>query len=67
MAELLRPWKLFTLAIGVALLLVGAVYEVAPDWDIPISLIMAFFAYATSSWSMHIMVERRWKQFPLML
>ena len=28
---------------------------------------MAGFAYLTASWSMHTMVERRWKQWPLML
>lgn len=67
MSELLRPWKLGTLAIGLALLIAGAIYQVAPDWDIPISLIMAFFAYLTAGWSMHVMVERRWKDFPLML
>jgi len=67
MDELLRPWKLGTLAIGLALLIAGAIYQAAPDWDIPVSLIMAFFAYLTAGWSMHVMVERRWKDFPLML
>ena len=67
MEELFRPWKLVTLAIGLALLLAGSVYAVAPDWDIPISLIMAFFAYLSAGWSMHVIVERRWKQFLLML
>ena len=65
--ELIRPWKLAFLAIGIALLVVGRFYYQAPDWDIPISLIMAFVAYLTASWSMHVMVERRWKQWPLML
>lgn len=67
MGELLRPWKLATLAIGIALLILGAVYQVAPDWDIPISLIMAGFAYLTAGWSMHVMVERKWRDFPLMI
>ncbi len=65
--ELFRPWKLCTFAIGLALLVLGAVYEVAPDWDIPISIIMSLFAYVTAGWSMHVIVERRWKYFPLML
>ena len=39
----------------------------APDWDIPISFIMALMAYLTASWSMHVMVERQWRQWPLML
>jgi hypothetical protein len=28
---------------------------------------MALMAYLTASWSMHVMVERRWRQWPLML
>ena len=65
--ELLRPWKLATLAIGIGLLVVGSFYYEAPDWDIPISIIMALMAYLTAAWSMHVMVERRWRQWPLML
>jgi hypothetical protein len=40
-AELMRPWKLATLAIGIGLLVIGAFYYEAPDWDISISFIMA--------------------------
>ena len=65
--ELIRPWKLATLAIGVALLIVGAFYYQAPDWDIGISLIMAALAYLTAPWSMRVMVERQWRRWPLML
>jgi hypothetical protein len=65
--EYKRPWKLFTLFIGLSLLIAGSFYYQAPDWDIPISFIMAFFAYLTASWSMRVIVERQWKYFPLML
>jgi hypothetical protein len=65
--EFLRPWKLMTLAIGVGLLIVGSFVEGALDWDIPISLIMAVIAYLTAPWCMRVMVERRWKYWPLML
>lgn len=65
--EFLRPWKLFTLSIGIFLLIWGSHYYAAPDWDIPISLIMAFFAYLTAVWSMHVLIERRWGDFPLMI
>jgi len=65
--EYRRPWKLFTLAVGVALLIAGSFSYQAPDWDIPISLIMAGFSFLTASWSMHVMVERLWRQWPLML
>lgn len=67
MIEYRRPWKLSTLGIGLVLLIVGSFYYRAPDWDIPISFIMATFAYLTASWSLHVIVERQWRQFPLML
>lgn len=46
--ELLRPWKLITLGIGVTLLIAGSYYYAAPDWDITISIIMAGFTYLTA-------------------
>jgi hypothetical protein len=58
---------LFTLFVGLALLIAGSFYYKAPDWDIPISFIMAIFAYLTAPWSMRTIVERRWRKFPLML
>ena len=67
MREYLRPWKLATLGIGVALLIAGSYFTPAPDWDIPISLIMAFFAYLTAPWSLRVIVERRWRWWPVML
>lgn len=65
--EYLRPWKLFMLACGIALLIAGAFYYRAPDWDIPISLIMAILAYLTAPWSMRVLLERKWKLWPGML
>jgi hypothetical protein len=67
MSEYARPWKLATLALGIALLVVGAEYAVAPDWDIPISFIMALLAYLTAPWSLRILLERRWRLLPLAL
>ena len=66
-SEFLRPWKLTTLSIGLMLLIAGALYEEAIDWDIPISFIMAACAYLTAPWSMRVFLERRWQQWPLML
>lgn len=65
--EYLRPWKLATFACGILLLIAGAFHYRAPDWDIPISLIMATLAYLTAPWSLRILLERRWRQFPGML
>ncbi len=66
-SEYFRPWKLATLALGVGLLILGSFYYQAPDWDIPISLIMAILAYITAPWSMRVLIERRWRLWPLML
>ncbi|MBU0753274.1 MAG: hypothetical protein KJ787_10750 [Gammaproteobacteria bacterium] len=65
--EYRRPWKLVTLAIGLGLLIAGSFIYNAPDWDIPISFIMAGFTYLTAGWSLHVTVERRWRDWPLML
>ncbi len=65
--EYFRPWKLVTLAVGIALLILGSFYYGAPDWDIPISFIMAIFAYLTAPWSMRVLLERKWRLWPIML
>ena len=67
LTEYTRPWKLFSLAIGVALLIIGSFYDPAPDWDVPISLIMAILAYLTAPWSLRVMLERRWRLLPAAL
>lgn len=56
-----------TLAPGIALLIAGALTNQAPDWDIPISLIMASLAYLTAPWSLRVVVERQWRLWPAML
>lgn len=66
-AECRRPWKIVIFLIGLGLLIVGSFVFPAPDWDIPISIIMASFTYLTAGWSMHVMVERRWRDWPLMI
>ena len=63
----LHPWNLSTLLVGLGLLVVGSFYYQAPDWDIPISFIMAGFTYLSAAWSLNVLVKRRWKWFPLML
>ncbi|MBE7368694.1 hypothetical protein [Ramlibacter pallidus] len=66
-SEYLRPWKLASLSAGIALLIAGSYHENAPDWDVPISFIMAFFAYVSAPWSMRVLLERRWRMWPAML
>lgn len=65
--EYRRPWKLFSLACGIALLVAGSFHYRAPDWDVPISLIMALLAYLTAPWSLRVLLERQWQRLPLML
>ena len=67
MSEYLRPWKLATLAFGVSLLVAGSFYHEAPDWDVPISLMMALLAYLTAPWSLRVLLERRWRLLPAAL
>jgi hypothetical protein len=62
--EYVRPWKLFSLLCGIALLLLGARSSRLPDWDVTVSLIMAAPAYFTAPCSLRVFLERRWKQFP---
>ena len=65
--EYKRPWKLFSLFCGLSLLIAGSFYYEAPDWDVPISVLMAFFAYTTAPWSLRVFVKREWKKVPLAL
>ena len=65
--EYLRPWKLSSLACGIALLILGSIYTPAPDWDIPISFIMAGFTYLTAPCSLRTLLERNWRCVPLAL
>lgn len=67
LTEQRRPWKIATLMIGLSLLVLGSFYYQAPDWDIPVSFIMAGFTYLTAGWSMHVIAEQRWRKWPLMI
>lgn len=67
LVEYIRPWKLATLAIGIALLIIGSIHIEASDWDIPISLIMAILAYLTAPLCARAVFEWRWKEFPAVI
>ncbi len=67
LTEYRRPWKLATLAVGIGLLIFGSFHYQAPDWDIPISFIMAILAYLTAPWSLRVILERTWRLWPAML
>ena len=65
MKEYFRPWKLGSLAIGLALLIAGAYYFKQPDWDAGISLIMGILTYITAPWALRTVKALKWKLFPL--
>lgn len=56
LVELLRPWKLFSLGVGMSWLLYGAYNYSISDWDIGISLIMGGLAYLCAPWSVRIIL-----------
>jgi len=63
--ELLRPWKLATLAFGLALLIVGAYWYRISDWDVGVSLIMGVLTYLTAPWSFRALILRQYRWWPL--
>lgn len=64
-SEYLRPWKLSSLAIGISLLVLGAIYTPAPDWDIGVSFVMAGCTYLTAPCSMRTLLQGRWRLMPV--
>ena len=65
--EYLRPWKVATFLAATAVLILGSIYTPAPDWDIPITLIMGLATYLTAPWSMRVALQRQWVYWPAML
>lgn len=57
--------KLATFAIGLGLLLAGAVWLDYPDWDVGVSVVMAFTTLASAEWSVGVLWQRRWRWMPL--
>jgi hypothetical protein len=55
--ELLRPWKLTTLGVGMAWLIYGALYYGISDWDVGISLIMGGLTYLCAPWSVTVLLD----------
>jgi len=65
--EYLRPWKLATFISGVALMIAGAIFTPAPDWDVSISVIMPTLTYLTAPCGVRTLADRRWRHLPLAL
>jgi hypothetical protein len=60
--EIVRPWKLATLAWGVGSLLYGAAVEQAPDWDVGVSLLMAAVAYLSAPQAIRLLGSLEWRK-----
>jgi hypothetical protein len=54
--ELLRPWKLFTFAVAMVLLLWGAVEFKVSDWDVGVTIIMGALTYLCAPWSVRVLL-----------
>jgi len=67
LSEYLRPWKLATFTLGVALMIAGAIYTPAPDWDVPISVIMPVITYLTAPCAVRTLIDHRWRHLLLAL
>ena len=61
--EYFRPWKLGSLSVGIALLVLGSIFTPVPDWDIPVSLIMAMSTYITAPCSLNAILRLRYRHW----
>lgn len=64
-SEYLRPWKVVCLLAGVAILIIGSFFSPAPDWDVPITLIMGMATYITAPPTLRVLFERKWRLLPI--
>jgi hypothetical protein len=63
--DLFVPFKLFTLAIGIAILCFGAIYEQLPDWDFGVSFVMAILTFLTAPFVCITLKQLDWRRMPL--
>jgi len=64
---MMRPWKLITLALGLAVLVAGAYYEQLADWDVGVSLVMGILTYLTAPFVVRTLYRLDWHRIPLAL
>ena len=56
--------KNITFALGLAFLLFGALTFHLQDWDVGVSLVMAFCTYFSADWAVGVIRRLEWKQWP---
>ncbi len=54
-----------TFAVGFAFLIYGALNFQIQDWDVGVSLCMAFCTYATADWTINVFRRSEYKRYPL--
>lgn len=59
---MVRYWKPLTFLCGLSWLVWGALFLEYPDWDIPLSLLMAVSTYVSADKFTHAYLEGNWKQ-----
>ena len=59
--ELLNPWRLASLGVGLVLLVLGSVYLPSDDWDVPLCFVMGLPAYVLAPWTVRQAFGLRWK------
>ncbi len=57
--------KGMSFAVGLGLLIAGALTQDYPDWDLGVSLVMALSTLATAEWVASVVWQRRWAWLPL--
>jgi hypothetical protein len=63
--ELVRPWRLAALAVGLGILIAGSHLTPSTDWDYPICFIMGLWAYVFAPWTVRAIVYLDWKRLLL--
>ncbi len=63
--ELVRPWRLAALAVGIGILIAGSHLTPSADWDYPICFIMGLWSYVFAPWTVRALVYLDWKRLPL--
>ena len=63
--ELVRPWRLAALVVGLGILIAGSHLTPSADWDYPICFIMGLWAYVFAPWTVRAIVYLDWKRLPL--
>ena len=63
--ELVKPWRLAALAVGLGILIAGSHLTPSADWDYPICFVMGLWAYVFAPWTVRALVYLDWKRLPL--